>query len=202
MFLNEISSYKRLHIWIYRRLSLSQSPGYQTKYLEISVVWDSQSVKSFTFFMYVELQLARKQSRTVELRNDSTLFIHSKIVCDQCLFCTPFPLEVYLWYTLINLTQFLQHVGYVCCLHQRTPLNRVQSLKLQMRRYVPIGFIRTPLIVLKFSVITAGQLNVNSWLSMSLRFIGIECDFVSKQLMDLIALNKGLIAQSKEVLTL
>ena len=204
MFLNEISSYKRLHIWIYRRLSLSQSPGYQTKYLEISVVWDSQSVKSFTFFMYVELQLARKQSRTVELRNvtDSTLFIHSKIVCDQCLFCTPFPLEVYLWYTLINLTQFLQHVGYVCCLHQRTPLNRVQSLKLQMRRYVPIGFIRTHLIVLKFSVITAGQLNVNSWLSMSLRFIGIECDFVSKQLMDLIALNKGLIAQSKEVLTL
>ena len=37
---------------------------------------------------------------------------------------------------------------------------------------------------------------------MSLRFIGTEFDFVSKQLMDLIALNKGLIAQSKEVLTL
>ena len=87
-------------------------------------------------------------------------------------------------------------------LHQRTPLNRVQSLKLQMRRYVPMGFIRTHLIVLTISVITAGQLNVNSWLSMSLRFIGIECDFVSKHLMDLTALNKGLIAQSKEVLTL
>ena len=37
---------------------------------------------------------------------------------------------------------------------------------------------------------------------MLLRFIGIEFDFVSKQLMDLIALNKGLIAQSKEVLTI
>ena len=71
-----------------------------------------------------------------------------------------------------------------------------------MRRYVPMGFIRTHLIVLTISVITAGQLNVNSWLSMSLRFIGIEFDFVSKQLMDLIAFNKGLIAQSKEVLTL
>ena len=47
-------------------------------------------------------------------------------------------------------------------LHQRTPLNRVQSLKLQMRRYVPMGFIRTHLIVLTISVITAGQLNVNS----------------------------------------
>ena len=188
---------------IYRRLSLSQSPGYQTKYFEISVVWDSQSVTSFTFFMYVELQLARKQSRTVELRNvtDSTLFTHSKIVCDQCLFCTLLP-QVYLWYTLINLTQFLQHIGYVCCLHQRTPLNRVQSLKLQMRRYVPMGFIRTHLIVLTISVITAGQLNVNSWLSMPLRFIGIEYDFMSKQWMNLIALNKGLIAQSKEVLTL
>ena len=54
---------------IYRQLSLSQSPGDQTKYFEISVVWNSQSVTSFTFFMYVELQLARKQSRTVELRN-------------------------------------------------------------------------------------------------------------------------------------
>ena len=152
--------------------------------------------------MYVELQLARKQPRTVELRNvtDSTLFIHSKIVCDQCLFCTPFP-QVYLRYTLVNLTQFLQHVGYVCCLHQRTPLNRVQSLKLQMHRYVPMGFIRTHLIVLTISAITAGQSDVNSWLSMLLRFIGIECDFVSKQWMDLIALNKGLIAQSKEVLT-
>ena len=146
---------------MYRRLSLSQSPGEQTKYFEISVVWDGQSVTSFTFFMYVELQLARKQSRTVELQNvtDSTLIIHSKNVCDQCLFCTPFP-QVCLWYTLISLTQFLQHVGNVCCLHQRTPLNSVQSLKLQMRLYVPMGFNRTHLIVLTISVITAGQFNV------------------------------------------
>ena len=71
-----------------------------------------------------------------------------------------------------------------------------------MRRYVPMGFIRTHLIVLTICVIIAGQLNVNSWLSMSLRFIRIECDFVSKQWMDLIALNTRLIAQSKEVLTL
>ena len=44
-------------------------------------------------FMYVELQLTRKQSRTVELRNvtDSTLFIHSKNICDQCPFGMPFP---------------------------------------------------------------------------------------------------------------
>ena len=47
-----------------------------------------------------------------------------------------------------------------------------------------------------------GQLNVNSWLSMLLLFIGIECDLVSKQWMDLIALNKGLVAQSKEVISL
>ena len=65
-----------------------------------------------------------------------------------------------------------------------------------------MGFIRTYLIVLTIIVITAGQLKVNSWLSMLLRFIDIECDFVSKQWMDLIALNKRLTAQSKEVLTL
>ena len=68
-----------------------------------------------------------------------------------------------------------------------------------MRRYVPMDFIRTHLIVLTISVIIAGQSDLNSWLSMLLRFIGIECDFVSKQWMDLIALNKGWIAQSKEV---
>ena len=45
---------------MYRRLSLSQSPGDQTKYFEISVFRDSQPVTSFTFFvyMYVELQNA------------------------------------------------------------------------------------------------------------------------------------------------
>ena len=71
-----------------------------------------------------------------------------------------------------------------------------------MRHYVRMGFIRTHLIVLTISVITVGHLNVNSWLSMPLRFIGIDCDFMSKQWMNLIALNKELITQSKEVLTL
>ena len=50
-----------------------------------------------------------------------------------------------------------------------------------MRRYVFSCFNRTHLIMLTISVITAGQLNVNSWLSMLLRFIGIEYDFISKQ---------------------
>ena len=42
----------------YRRSSLS--PEDQTKFFEISVVWDSQPVTSFTFFIYmcVELQIA------------------------------------------------------------------------------------------------------------------------------------------------
>ena len=34
-----------------------------------------------------------------------------------------------------------------------------------------MGFNRAHLIVLTISVITAGQLNVNSWLSMLLRFM-------------------------------
>ena len=149
---------------------------------------------SFTFFMYVDFQLARKQSRTVELRNvtDGTLFIHFKIVCNQCLFCTPFP-QVYLWYTLINLLV--------------SPARLLRLLFTSKNAVKPCSVIKitnAPLCthVLTVCVIIAGQLNVNSWLSMSLRFIGIECDFMSKQWMDLIALNKGLIAQSKEVLTL
>ena len=36
----------------YRWLSLSQSPGDQTKYFELSVVWDSQFEMSFTLYMY------------------------------------------------------------------------------------------------------------------------------------------------------
>ena len=58
-------------------------------------------------------------------------------------------------------------------LHQRMPLNSVQSLKLQRRRYVHFEYNRMHLTawLLTISVITAGLLNVNSWLSMSLRFI-------------------------------
>ena len=48
-------------------------------------------------------------------------------------------------------------------LHQ-TPLKSVQSLKLQRRRYVHFGYNRMHLTarLLTISVITAGQLNVNS----------------------------------------
>ena len=42
------------YYYIYRRLSLSQSPGDQTKYFELSVVWDSQFVTSFTLYMYTD----------------------------------------------------------------------------------------------------------------------------------------------------
>ena len=55
-----------------------------------------------------------------------------------------------------------QHVSNICCLHQRTPLDSFQSLKLQMRHYVPVGFNRILLIVLTIGVIIVGQLNVNS----------------------------------------
>ena len=49
-------SYKWLnwYIWKYRRISLSQSPGDQTKYFEVSVVWDSQCVTSFPLYMYTD----------------------------------------------------------------------------------------------------------------------------------------------------
>ena len=36
---------------------------------------------------------------------------------------------------------------------------------------------------------------------MLLHFFGIDCDFMSKQGMNLIVLNKGLIAQLKEVIS-
>ena len=38
----------------YRRLSLSQSLGDQTKYFELSIVWDSQFVTSFALYMYTD----------------------------------------------------------------------------------------------------------------------------------------------------
>ena len=46
--LEEVENFK------YRWLSLSQSPGNQTKYFVLSVVWDSQFVKSFTLYMYTD----------------------------------------------------------------------------------------------------------------------------------------------------
>ena len=80
--------------------------------------------------------------------------------------------------THINFTQFLQHVGHIWLLF--TSKNAVK-LKYKRRRYVFVGLNRTHLIMLTISVIAEGQLNVTSWLSMSLRFIGIEFDFISKQ---------------------
>ena len=52
---------------------------------------------------------------------------------------------------LSTLDKFLQHVGNICCLYQRTPL------KLQMCCYVSMGFNRTHLFVLTIRVITLGQ---------------------------------------------
>ena len=43
-----------LQILNYRRLSLSQSPEYQTKYFVLSVVRDSQFATSFTLYMYTD----------------------------------------------------------------------------------------------------------------------------------------------------
>ena len=108
--------------------SISKCRG-SDKIREILVVWDRQSMTSFTFFMYVELLTACKkavQNCWTWNVTDGTLFIiHSKkTACDQYLFCKPLP-QFYLWYTLISFTQFLQHVGNVCCLHQRKPLNSV-----------------------------------------------------------------------------
>ena len=102
--------------------------------------------------MYVELQLARKQSRTVELRNvtDVTLFIHSKT-------------------TVINACFARRFLKSVCDKHLTTchsfssmSVTFVQTLKLQMRSYVPVGCNRTHLIELTINIITAGQLNVNN----------------------------------------
>ena len=106
--------------FMYRRLSLSQSPGDQTKYFEISVVLDSQPVTSFTFFiyMYVELHIActcisqlckyiQERNQYVEIicvyecevKKEMSPIAHCvyilKNVCDQCLSCMPFP-QVYL----------------------------------------------------------------------------------------------------------
>ena len=104
-----------------------------------------------------------------------------KNVLDQCLSCMQFP-KVYLWNTLTNFTQFLQHVGHIWLLF--TSKNAVKQCSVIKVTKAPLcirGFNCTHLIMLTISVITTGQLNVNSWLSMSLRFIGIEYDFVSKR---------------------
>ena len=57
---------------------------------------------------------------------------------------------------------FSTSVTFDYCLHQRMLLNSVRSLKLQGHSHVFVGFNCTHLITLTISVITAGQLNVNS----------------------------------------
>ena len=106
-----------------------------------------------------------------------TVYTFYNNVRDQCLSCTLFP-QVNLWNTLINFTQFLQLVGHVWLLF--TLKNTVKQCSIIKVTKVPLcirGFNRTHLIMFTISVITAGQLNVNSWLSMLLRFIGIMISY-------------------------
>ena len=154
----------------YRRLSLSQSPGDQTKYFELSVVWDSQFVTSFTLYMFTDCLDHRDYNLHVHVFGNDILEFKYPL---SCSFVTLILRR--LWQKLKNVDDYL---------HQRTPLKSVQSLKLQRRRYVHFEYNRMHLTawLLTISVITAGQLNVNSWLSMSLRFIGAYCEFTSKQL--------------------
>ena len=137
----------------YRRLSLSKSPGDQTKYFsyqlfEIANLWHHSPYTCLriaktivtTTWMYVYLETTYSSLNTFWL---------------SCSFVT---------LILRRLRQKLKNVDHY--LHQRTPLNTVQSLKLQRRRYVHFGCNRMHLTawLLTISVITAGQLNVNSWL--------------------------------------
>ena len=155
---------RHLFFWlcIYRRLSLSRSPGDQTKYFKLSVVWDSQFVTSFTLYMYTDCFTI--VTTTCMYMYLETTYSSLNTLWLSCSFVT---------LILRRLRQKLKNVDDY--LHQRTPLNSVQSLKLQRRRYVHFGYNRIHLTawLLTISVITAGQLNVNSWLSMSLRFIGV-----------------------------
>ena len=140
----------------YRQLSLSQSPGDQTKYFELSVVWDSQFVTSFTLYMYTDCLDHRDYNLHVHVFGNDVLEFKYPLT-ESLISNTNFGR---LWQKLKNVYDYLL---------QRTPLNSVQSLKLQRVQS------DTPdcVIVLTISVITEGQLNVNSWLSMSLRFIGV-----------------------------
>ena len=59
--------------YIYRRLSLSQSPGDQTKYFELSVVWDNQFATSFTLYMYTDCLDHRDYNLHVHVFGNSVL---------------------------------------------------------------------------------------------------------------------------------
>ena len=110
----------------YRRLSLPQSPGDQTKYFELSVVWDSQFVTSFTLYMYTDCLDHRDYNLHVHVFGNDILEFNTLWL--SCSFVT---------LILRRLRQKLKNLDDY--LHQRTPLNSVHSLKLQRHRYVHFG---------------------------------------------------------------
>ena len=113
----------------YRRLSLSQSPGDQTKYFELSVVWDSQ------FAPYTCIRIAWTiVTTTCMYMYLETAYSSLNIFWLSCSFLTLILRR--LWQKLKNVDDYL---------HQRMPLNSVQSLKLQRRRYVHFGYNQTHL---------------------------------------------------------
>ena len=110
------------YVYIYRRLSLSQSPGDQIKYFELSVVWDCQFVTSFTLYMYTDCLEHR----------DYNLHVH---VFGNNILKFKYPLTELLFLTLILRRLWQKLKNFDDNLHQRTPLNIFQSLKLQRRHY-------------------------------------------------------------------
>ena len=114
------------HSCTYRRLSLSQSPGDQTKYFELSVVWDSQFVTSFTLYMFMDCLDNRDYNWHVHVFGNDILEFKYPLSCS------------FVTLILRRLRQKLKNVDEY--LHQRTPLKSVQSLKLQRRRYVHFGY--------------------------------------------------------------
>ena len=111
----------------YRRLSLPQSPGDQTKYFEISVVRDSQFVTSFTLYMYMDYLDHRDYNLHVQVFGNDIFefkYLLTELLIVILIFRRLRP-------KLKNVDDYL---------HQRTPLNNVQTLKLQRRRYVHSGY--------------------------------------------------------------
>ena len=144
----------------YRRLSLSQSPGDQTKYFELSVVWDSQFVTSFTLYMYTDCLDHR----------DYNLHVH---VFGNDILQFKYPLTE----LLICHTNFDKAAAEIkeCwwLLTSKNVVKQCSITKFQRSRYIGYNRMHLTVWLLTISVIIAGQLNVYSWLSMSLCFIGV-----------------------------
>ena len=118
---------------------MRQSPVDQTKYFEISVVWNSQPVTSFTFFMYmyVELQITCTCISQLckyitgekpicgnnlhicvygcEIKKEMSPITHCVYILKKCPWSMPVlhAVSSSLFVKLINFTQFLQHVCHV-----------------------------------------------------------------------------------------